>query len=136
MALQIVIYRMIKKRGNAMDEVQNVKKYYDDNPLGEWNRLEGFHYEFEITKYMLNKYLKKGSILDIGGGTGRYSIYLAQLGYDVTLVDLSDENVKFAKEKAKELGAIAYITKPFDIVSLCQMIEKIVDDASLLKRIG
>lgn len=38
--------------------------------------------------------------------------------------------------EAKELGAIAYITKPFDIVSLCQMIEKIVDDASLLKRIG
>lgn len=87
-----------------MDEVKIVKEYYDEEPLREWNRLEGFHYEFEITKHMLNQYLKKGSVLDIGGGTGRYSIYLAQLGYDVTLIDLSDGNIEFAKEKAKERG--------------------------------
>jgi 2-polyprenyl-3-methyl-5-hydroxy-6-metoxy-1,4-benzoquinol methylase len=87
-----------------MDEVEIVKGHYDGDPLSEWNRLEGFHYEFEITKHMLNKYLKKGSVLDIGGGTGRYSIYLASLGYDVTLIDLSARNVEFAKIKAKELG--------------------------------
>lgn len=87
-----------------MSEVENVKKHYDDNSLIEWNRLEGFHFEFEITKHMLHKHLKKGKILDIGGGPGRYSIYLASLGYDVTLVDLSDENIKLAKEKAKEFN--------------------------------
>lgn len=87
-----------------MDEVGIVKKYYDENALLEWNRLEGYHFEFEITKYMLKKHLKKGSILDIGGGPGRYSIYLATLGYDVTLIDLSDGNVEFAKRKAEELG--------------------------------
>lgn len=87
-----------------MDEAKIVQEYYDCEPLREWNRLEGFHFEFEITRHMLNRYLKKGSVLDIGGGTGRYSIYLAQLGYDVTLIDLSDGNIEFAKEKAKELG--------------------------------
>lgn len=85
-------------------EVDIVKQNYDDSPLNEWNRLEGFHYEFEITKFMLNKYLKKGKILDIGGGVGRYSLYLASLGYDVTLVDLSDKEVEFAAKKAQELG--------------------------------
>lgn len=34
--------------------------------------------------------------------------------------------------EAKELGAIAYVTKPFDIVSLCQLIQQNVRDTSLL----
>ena len=34
--------------------------------------------------------------------------------------------------EAKELGAIAYVTKPFDIVSLCQLIQQNVGNASLL----
>lgn len=87
-----------------MDEVEIVKKNYDENSQCEWDRLDGFHFEFEITKHMLNKHMKKGSVLDIGGGPGRYSIYLAKQGYDVTLVDLSDGNIKLAKEKAKEYG--------------------------------
>lgn len=43
-------------------------------------------------------------MLDLGGGPGRYSLYLSQLGCDVTLADLSQKNVDFALNKAKELG--------------------------------
>jgi SAM-dependent methyltransferase len=87
-----------------MDEVKIVKAWYDENSESEWNRLEGFRFEFEITKVMLHRHMKPGKILDIGGGAGRYSIYLASLGYDVTLVDLSDSNVALAKKKAQELN--------------------------------
>lgn len=87
-----------------MDESEIVRKNYDDNPQLEWDRLEGFHFEFEITKYMLKKYLRKGSVLDVGGGPGRYSIFLAKLGFDVTLVDLSSKNVELALLKSKEHG--------------------------------
>jgi two-component system response regulator (stage 0 sporulation protein F) len=39
--------------------------------------------------------------------------------------------------EAKELGAIAYITKPFDIVALCKLIQDNIRDAQLLNlRIG
>lgn len=39
--------------------------------------------------------------------------------------------------EAKELGAIAYITKPFDIVALCQLIhENVTGAAGLNLRIG
>jgi ubiquinone/menaquinone biosynthesis C-methylase UbiE len=43
-------------------------------------------------------------VLDIGGGPGRYSIWLAQQGYRVTLADLSPELLDVAREKAGEAG--------------------------------
>lgn len=88
-----------------MHECETVKKYYDASSETEWNRLNGFRFEFEITKRMLARSIAPGArILDIGGGPGRYSLYFASLGHDVTLVDLSDGNVAFAKAKAAELG--------------------------------
>ncbi|MCK5764219.1 MAG: methyltransferase domain-containing protein, partial [Clostridiales bacterium] len=40
-------------------------------------------------------------ILDVGCGSGNYSIKLAELGYEVTGVDMSKEMLKKAKEKAE-----------------------------------
>jgi 2-polyprenyl-3-methyl-5-hydroxy-6-metoxy-1,4-benzoquinol methylase len=87
-----------------MDESRIVKQHYDEHALDEWNRLEGFHFEFEITMAMFARHWKKGRILDLGGGPGRYSIALAKSGNDLTLVDLSDGNVALAKAKAAEAG--------------------------------
>lgn len=85
-------------------DIDIVKENYDNNAHAEWERLEGFHFEFEIAKHYLKKYLRGKTVLDIGGGPGRYSVYLAKLGYDVTLVDLSEGNVALAKEKFREHG--------------------------------
>ena len=48
-------------------------------------------------------------ILDVGAGTGAYSIPLAQMGFDVVHLDLSDEMIKAAKEKAANLSNIRFI---------------------------
>jgi len=45
---------------------------------------------------------KSLKILDIGCGTGRHSIELTRRGYQVTGVDLSESQIKRAKEKADE----------------------------------
>lgn len=89
-----------------MDEsLSTVRAYYDSNPQGEWNRLDEHPFEFALTTHMMDRYVKPGdSVLDIGGGPGRYSLYCAQKGCAVTLVDLSSANVALAREKAKELG--------------------------------
>ena len=88
-----------------MDEnIKIVQEHYDANVLAEYNRIVNKP-EFLLTCRMLDRYIKTGDkILDIGGGPGRYSLYLAEKGCDVTLFDLSLENTKFAKEKAVESG--------------------------------
>ena len=88
-----------------MDEIiKIIQEYYDDNVLGEWNRI-ATRPEFFLSCRMLDHYIKPGDkILDIGGGPGRYTIYLAQKGCDVTLLDLSPGNTKFAGERAVEQG--------------------------------
>jgi 2-polyprenyl-3-methyl-5-hydroxy-6-metoxy-1,4-benzoquinol methylase len=47
-------------------------------------------------------YDKNLKIIDIGCGTGRHSIELTKRGYNITGVDLSESQLKKAKEKAKE----------------------------------
>jgi len=47
---------------------------------------------------------KSIKILDIGCGTGRHAIELTKRGYNVTGVDLSENQIKRAREKAQEIG--------------------------------
>ena len=37
-------------------------------------------------------------VIDIGCGVGKYGTYLAELGYDVTLTDISEEMLRHARE--------------------------------------
>ena len=85
--------------------IETVRQYYNSNPQMEWSRLEYNFFEFELTCYMMDKYVRPGdTILDIGGGPGQYSIHYAKKGCSVTLAELSEGNVAFAKEKAAEEG--------------------------------
>lgn len=43
-------------------------------------------------------------ILDVGGGSGRYTIELAKKGHYVTLNDLSNKSLELAKNKISKLG--------------------------------
>ena len=44
------------------------------------------------------------TILDGGCGTGGHAIPLAERGYEVTGIDLSEEMINIAKEKASKTG--------------------------------
>lgn len=82
-----------------------VELWYDKE-YDEWERLERHKIEFEITKRYLDEYIKGENlrIFDIGGGPGRYSFYLAQKGHQVSLLDLSRNNIHVARGKSRELG--------------------------------
>jgi SAM-dependent methyltransferase len=71
--------------------MSRVKRFYDQNPQYEWERLERHRTEFAVTMRALEDYLPKppAKILDVGGGPGRYAIALTQRGYEATLFDIS-----------------------------------------------
>lgn len=88
-----------------MSDRAQVKAFYDGAPEAEWARLEQNPWEFEINCRYIDRYVQPGqSVLDLGGGPGRYSIHLAERGCRVTLADLSDGNVALARKKAAEAG--------------------------------
>ena len=88
-----------------MGKNKAVRQYYDENAWKEWERLERHPFEFIFTTFMMDRYIRPGDrILDIGGGPGGYSIYYAQKGCDVTLLDLSPGNIALAGQKAAENG--------------------------------
>ncbi|CAG0936183.1 Glycine/sarcosine N-methyltransferase [Thermoflexales bacterium] len=86
---------------------ESVRNYYAAFDESEWQRLtwpEGV-IEFAVTTRAFDKYLPPhGRVLDIGGGPGRYSIWLAQRGYAVVLADLSPNLLDIARVKIAEAG--------------------------------
>lgn len=85
-----------------------VRAYYATFGEREWTRLENPDdgaVEFAVTCHTLAAYLPpRGRVLDIGGGPGRYTIWLAQRGYRVVLADLSPELLSIALAKIKQAG--------------------------------
>lgn len=77
-----------------------VTEYY--NNYDEEGRLNARKPEYLTTMRYIQKYLKPGSkILEIGAATGRYSITLADMGYDVTAVEFVESNLNILKNKIK-----------------------------------
>ena len=63
--------------------------------------------EFAVTLRAFEEYLPSApaTVLDIGGGPGRYAIELARRGYHLTLADISTGELALAAEKTAEAGA-------------------------------
>jgi S-adenosylmethionine-dependent methyltransferase len=87
--------------------VNEIEHWYDCE-YDEWQRLERHKIELDITKRYLDEFIKGENlqIFDIGGGPGRYAMYLAKKGHKVTLLDLSIKNIEVAKRKSFERGII------------------------------
>ena len=61
-------------------------------------------FEFERIKSLIDKYLppSPSCILDIGGGTGKYSEWLAQKGHQVHMVEPVEKHIKIALKRANK----------------------------------
>ena len=91
-----------------MNDQDIIRGYYDENAPKEWERLAPngqARPEFALSLRMLEQYIRPGDrVLDLGGGPGRYSLHLAQMGVEVTLGDLSPGNIAFAQAEAQRRG--------------------------------
>ena len=85
--------------------------------------------------------LQSGRALDIAGGPGRNALWLAALGWEVTVVDVSNVALKLATDRARELDLLLTTTLgdlsidplpvgPWDLVMVFHYLDK-----DLLRRI-
>jgi len=132
-----------------MDDSRDIiRNFYDQNSQQEWDRLDRHPFEFAITTRMMDRYIKAGdSILDIGGGPGRYSLHYLEKGNPVTLTDLSQGNIDFAMRLASErelpLRSLAcdalliqeYVEDKFDHVFLMGPLYHLLDEAERIQAV-
>ncbi len=89
-----------------------LEEYY--NKFNEEKRLNSRHGQVEFITSMkyIHQYIDNHippadfKILDIGAGTGRYSVALAEEGYDVTAVELVKYNLGILKKKNSSVKAM------------------------------
>ena len=92
--------------------MKDLIEYY--NKFNEEKRLDSRHgqVEYRVSMKYIHKYIpseiakEEVKILDIGAGTGKYSIALAKEGYDVTAVELVKYNLGILKSKGSNVKAM------------------------------
>ncbi len=122
-----------KRDRSVRDDINDIAASYDRSVEDEDSRLVLHQLEYDLTWRYLTWYLPPaGSILEIGAGTGRYTLALCRRGYSVTAVDLSAAllercqqrlaaarlhgQVQFVVADARDLHAVP--TTAFDAVLL------------------
>lgn len=87
-----------------MQERERLLSMFYTDSCQEEERLNSRHgsIEFLTTTKFLEEYLAPGcKILEIGAGTGKYSLFYAGQGYDVTAVEYVEHNLEILTSKIK-----------------------------------
>ena len=127
--------------------MNRIEEAYNNDPQREWDRLARHRVEYEITLRALAEHLlpAPAAVADIGGGVGRYAVELARQGYEVTLIDIAQRCLDFARARAGEAGvALAGVVRSdardlsgfadgsFDVVLLMGPLYHLQDSADRL----
>ena len=100
---------------------ENLINYY--NKFNEDKRLTRRHglVEFITSMKYIHDFLNIGDkVLDIGAGTGRYSVSLADEGYDVTAVELVKHNLRVIESKSDKVRTILGNAKDLCMLNDCE----------------
>lgn len=78
---------------------------YDENE--RLRRSRHGQVEYAVTMNYIHRFAGKGAqVLELGAGTGRYSVALAKEGMDVTAVELVESNFAVLRENGRGMGNI------------------------------
>ncbi|MEY8779583.1 class I SAM-dependent methyltransferase [Allomuricauda sp. XS_ASV26] len=84
---------------------RNIELFY--NKASEETRLnKGMGvFEFERVKCLIEQFITEPAlkIIDVGGGTGKYSEWLARKGHEVHLVEPVEKHLKLAQNRARKI---------------------------------
>jgi len=83
----------------------NEREYWNQKHSDRPDRAEPDPFLVEaFSKFVQPIFSHGGSALDFAGGAGRHSIFLAERGWDVTLIDISDIAIEKARRNAGSLS--------------------------------
>lgn len=123
--------------------VQEVYHRFDEN--SRLTKSQAAQVEFLTTVRYIARYLTPDAkILDIGAGTGEYSLYFARKGHPVYALELADANIAAFRAKLKSSDSIEliqgnaldlsrYSDESFDIVLLFGPLYHLHSDADKLR---
>lgn len=88
----------------------DVLKYYSKNK--EFSRSETQQLEFLICENLLRKYLsnKKLNILELGAGSGHYTLMLAEMGHQISVLEPTTELNRINQEQIQRAGLAQQVT--------------------------
>lgn len=99
--IKVKIFKMNSKQLISRD----IEVFY--NKASEETRLnKGMGiFEFERIKTLIEKYVPShpSKIIDVGGGTGKYSEWLAKKGHEVYLIEPVPKHIQIARDRASKL---------------------------------
>ncbi len=129
---------------------KTVKKYeeFHSSTRPQTKIISEKNFTYRLLLKSINKYLRrKDKVLDIGCGAGTLCLYLANKGYEVLGIDISNQAVESAKESAKIMGFDGAKFKKcdfpaeipngkFDFIIFTEVIEHIKNDRKALSQIN
>lgn len=97
--------------GDRAENIDRVRKTWDERAerYDEWYRTFEGAVEHHLDLELLTRHLPEDrsiKILDAAGGTGRITLPLAEMGYSVTLCDISHGMLDVARKKLRKEGLV------------------------------
>ena len=93
-----------------------LKKYWNEDVFEEgyfhpWGELpwEIGHHDKNLEKVFAGDWRESLSVLELGCGSGNDAIWFAKKGFNVTAIDVSENEINLAEEKSKGISNINYI---------------------------
>lgn len=104
------------------ERLKIVNSFYSN--IDEDNRLSHSRHgqlEFYTTMEYIHRYAAEGTkMIEVGAGTGKYSIALAKEGYDVTAIELVEHNLNILKANSANMDNLhSYQGDALDLSRFC-----------------
>jgi len=137
-------YRCKNCRLIQMSPLPQILSWGDDYSGYDLEKQQRFARVFSVPQFrraiiLIQKYKKKGKLLDVGCGTGEFLEAAREAGFLATGIEPAETACRIAAEKNEvirgELRDVGLKEKSFDVVTLWSVLEHVPDPVSLLRKI-
>jgi ubiquinone/menaquinone biosynthesis C-methylase UbiE len=123
-----------RKTALVNDGSQRAAAFFDEAGDREWARFEeggrNTRASLEVHLHYLHRFVHAGDkVLDAGAGPGRFTIELARIGAEVSVVDVSTRQLELNRERVAAEGLEDYVTERItaDITDLSRFADGMFD---------